>query len=100
MKMKMRTEKNYYSVMINYSEDDDTCFSLQTHFNTAGEAVKYALLIASNYLRELDLRVGWSVRYHFRVGGGGWSSMAVIKNTDPVDLEIFEEIKKGGESKQ
>ena len=89
--MRMRIDKNYYSIMIKYPEDDGTCFSLQTRFDKCGDAVKYAQLIASNYLKELDLRVGWDVRYFFRVVGGGWSSMIVVKNTDPVDLSICED---------
>lgn len=95
--MKMRTDKNYYSVAFRYPKDDGTYFSLQTCFDTCGEAVKYALLIASNYLEELDLSIGWCVRYYFRTVDEGWSSMIVVKNTDPVDLRIF---KEGGESKQ
>ena len=88
--MRMRNDKNYYSISIKYPEDDGTCFSLQTRFDKCGDAVKYAQLIASNYFKELDLRVGWHVRYYFRVVGGGWSSMIVVKNTDPVDLSICE----------
>ena len=95
--MRMRIDKNYYSIMIKYPEDDGTCFSLQTRFDTCDEAVEHAQLIASNYLEELDLRVGWYVRYCFKTVGGEWSSMVVAENTDTVDLSI---IKKGGESKQ
>lgn len=84
----MRIDKNYYSIMIEYPGDDGTCFSLQTHFDKCGDAVKYAQLIASNYLKELDLRVGWYVRYYFRVVGG-WSSMIVARNTDQVDWSVF-----------
>lgn len=98
--MKMRTDKNYYLVEFKYPEDDGTYFLLKTRFDTCGEAVNYASAIASNYLRELDLSVGWRVRYYFRTADERWSSMVVVKNTDPVDSEIFEEIKKGGESKQ
>lgn len=89
--MRMRFDKNYYSIMIKYPEDDGTCFSLQTRFDRCRDAVKYAQLIASNYLKELDLRVGWYVRYYFRVVGGEWSSMIVVKNTDLVDLRINED---------
>ena len=84
--MKMKTDKNYYSIMIKYPEDDGTCFSLQTRFDTCDEAVKYAQLIASNYLKELDLRVGWCVRYYFKVGGGEWSSMIVVEDTEEEEL--------------
>lgn len=79
----MRIDKNYYS--IKYPEDDGTCFSLQTRFDNCGDAVKYAQLIASNYFKELDLRVGWCVRYYFRVGGE-WSSMIVVEDTKEEEL--------------
>lgn len=94
MAMRMRIDKNYYSIMIKYPEDDGTCFSLQTRFDKCGDAVKYAQLIASNYLKELDLRVGWYVRYHFRIDGGGWSSRIVVDDTELVDLSIIKEGKK------
>ena len=90
----MRIDKNYYSIMIKYPEDDGTCFSLQTRFDKCGDAVKYAQLIASNYLKELDLRVGWNVRYYFRIDGGGWSSRIVDNNTELVELSIIKEGKK------
>lgn len=89
MKMKMRTDKNYYSVDFKYPEDDGTYFSLQTRFDTRDEAIKYALTIALNYIRELDLLVGWRVRYYFRDAGGEWSSMIVVKSTDSVDWSVF-----------
>ena len=92
--MRMRIDKNYYSIMIKYPEDDGTCFSLQTHFGKCGDAVKYAQLVASNYLKELDFRVGWYVRYYFRVDGGGWSSTIVANNTELVDSSIVKEVKK------
>ena len=83
--MKMRIDKNYYSVDFKYLEEDDgTYFSLQTRFDTCDEAIKYALTIALNYIRELDLLVGWRVRYYFRDAGGEWSSMIVVKSTDLV----------------
>ena len=98
----MRTDKNYYLIMLKYPEDDDdgTCFSLQTRFDSFEDAVKYALLINSNYLKELDLRVGWCVRYYSKVVVGEWSSKIVAEDTDLADLRIFEEIKEGGESNQ
>lgn len=92
----MKTDKNYYSIMLKYPEDDGTCFSLQTRFDTCDEAVEYAQSITSNYFNELDLRVGWCVRYYFRAASGEWSSMIVV-NTDSVN---WNKLKKGGESKQ
>lgn len=97
--MKM-IERNYYSVEFKYLEEDETYFSSKTRFDSSGEAVKYAWTVASNYLRELDLLVSWRVRYCFKFIGGEWSSMIVIKNTDPVDLRFFEQVKEGGKSKQ
>lgn len=78
----MIIDKNYYSIMIKYPEDDGTCFSLQTRFDNCGDAVKYAQKVASNYFKELDFRVGWDVRYYFRIDGGGWSSRIVVNDTD------------------
>lgn len=40
MAMRMRIDKNYYSIMVKYPEDDGTCFSLQTRFDKCGDAVK------------------------------------------------------------
>ena len=92
--MRMRTDKNYYLIAIKYPENDGTCFSLQTRFDKCGDAVKYAQIIASNYLKELDLRVRWEVRYYFRTDGGGWSSRIVGDDTELVDLSIIKEDKK------
>ena len=90
----MRIDENYYSVMFEYPEDDGTCFSSQTRFDKCGDAVKYAQIIASNYLKELDLRVRWEVRYYFRTDGGGWSSRIVGDDTELVDSSIIKEGKK------
>ena len=90
----MKIDKNYYSIMIKYPEDDGTCFLLQTRFDTRDEAVEHAQLIASNYLNQLDIRVGWQVRYHFRIDGGGWSSRIVVDDTELVDSSIIKEGKK------
>lgn len=92
--MRMRIDKNYYSIMIKYPEDDGTCFSLQTRFDTCDEAVEHAQLIASNYLDELDLRVGWCVRYCFKTVGGGCGSRIVVDDTELVALSIDKEGKK------
>lgn len=90
-------DKNYYLVDFNYLEDDGTYFSSQTRFDTRDEAIKYALIIALNYIKDLDLTVGWRVRYYFKDTVGEWSSMIVANSTDLLDWSVF---KKGGESKQ
>lgn len=87
----------YYVVEIKKFGLDESYYSLQTHFDTKGEAIKFAMRIASNYLEDMQMEISWRVTYCFKVPKDGWCSTVVARNTDPVDWSIF---KKGGESKQ
>lgn len=96
MKMRLVTDP-YYEVEIKKFGLDESYYSLQTHFDTRGEAIKFAMRIASNYLKDMQLEISWRVTYCFKVPKDGWRSTVVARNTDLVDWSI---LKKGVESKQ
>ena len=87
----------YYEIEIKKFGLDNSYYSLQTHFDTRGEAIKFAMRIASNYLEDMQMEISWRVTYCFKVPKDDWCSTVVARNTDIVDWSIF---KKRGESKQ
>lgn len=87
----------YYGIKIKRSEPDESYYWLQTHFDTRGEAIKYAMKIALSYQEDMQMEISWRVIYCFKVPKDGWCYTVVARNTDTVDWSIF---KEGGESKQ
>ena len=92
----MRTE-SYYSIEIKNSGFDESYYSLQTHFDTRGDAIKFALKISSNYLVDMKIKIDWHVKYCYQVPGGKWCSRVVARNTDPVELGKYSNDNKKGQ---
>ena len=83
----------YYEVEIKKFGLDESYYSLQTHFDTRDEAIKFAMRIALNYLEDMQMKISWRVTYCFKVPKDGWCSTVVARNTDTVDWSVF---RKGG----
>lgn len=96
MKKRLVTDP-YYEIEIKNFELDESYYLLQTHFDTRGEAIKFAKRIAFNYLEAMQMKISWRVTYCFKVPKDGWCSTVVARDTDTVDWSV---VRKGGESKQ